>query len=72
MIQISEPKTEMPIISLNSSSSITNCTRRIKFSNLKVSVHAVAAPKDSYRIPTLYLFIYLSKYLYGDKNSKIN
>ena len=34
VIRVSEPKTEMPIVGLNSSSSKTNRTRVIKLSNL--------------------------------------
>ena len=40
----SEPKTEMPIVGLNSSSSKTNRTSGIKVSNLEASGQAVSAP----------------------------
>ena len=46
VIQISEPKTEMPIVALNSSSSKTNPTRGIKVSNLEASGHALLALKN--------------------------
>ena len=46
VIPVSEPKTELPIGSSNSSSSKTNRTRKTKVSNLKASGHAVAAPKN--------------------------
>ena len=76
VIRVFEPKTETPIRGLNSSSSKTNRTRRLKVSNLEASGHAVSSPQKNMTIPTLsfflYLFIYLlSKSHYGDKNSKI-
>ena len=43
--RISEPKTDIPIEGLNSSSSKTNRRRRIKVSNLEASGHAVSAPE---------------------------
>ena len=46
VIRVSEPKTETPIGSLNSSSSKTNRTRGIKVSNLEASGHAVSALKN--------------------------
>ena len=46
VIQVSEPKTEMPIGGLNSSTSKTNRMRRIKVSNLEACGHAVSAPKN--------------------------
>ena len=46
VIRVSEPKSEMPIVALNSSSSKTNGTRRIKLSNLEASGHALSALKN--------------------------
>ena len=46
MIRVSESKTETPIIGLNSSSSKTNGTTRIKLSNLEASGHALSALKN--------------------------
>ena len=46
VIQVSERKNEMPILGLNSSSSKTNGTRRIKVSNLEASGHALSALKN--------------------------
>ena len=46
MIRISGPKNKMPIGGLNSSSSKTNRTSRIKISNLEAPGLAVLAPKD--------------------------
>ena len=62
MIRISDPKNEMPIGGLNSSSSKTNRTSRIKNSNLEAPGLAVLAPKDK-----LGRF---RKFHYGDKNSE--
>ena len=45
-IRVSEPKNEMPIVGLNSSSSKTNGTRGINFSNLEDSGHALSALKN--------------------------
>ena len=63
VIRASEPKSEMPIGGLNSSSSKTNRTKRIKISNLEASGHAVSALKknhdnsDSFFSSYIYLFI---------------
>ena len=46
VIRVFEPKTEMPIVDLNSSSSKTNRTRGIKVSNLEASGQVVPAPKS--------------------------
>ena len=46
VIRVSEPKTEMPIVALNSSSSKTNRTRGIKVSNIEASGQALSAPKN--------------------------
>ena len=46
VIRVSEPKTEMPIVALNSSSSKTNGTKGIKLSNLEVSGLAHSALKN--------------------------
>ena len=46
VIRVSEPKTEMPIVGLNSFSSKTNGTGRIKLSNLEASGHALSALKN--------------------------
>ena len=46
VMRVSEPKNEMPIVGLNSSSSKTNSTRRIKVSNLEASEHALSALKN--------------------------
>ena len=72
MIRVSEPKTETPIRGLNNSGSQTNCTSRIKVSNLEAPGHAVSAPKNKLRrFRHFFFFIYLlSKLLYGDKNSE--
>ena len=73
VIWVSEPKTEVPIVGLNSSSSKTNHTRGIKVLNLEASGHAVLALKkinydDS---DMFFFFIYiLSKSHYGNKNSE--
>ena len=45
-IRVSEPKNEMPISGLNSSSSKTSGTRGIKLSNLEASGHAFSAVKN--------------------------
>ena len=45
-IRVFEPKNEMPILGLNSSSSKTNGTRGINFSNLEASGHALSAVKN--------------------------
>ena len=45
LIQVFEPKNEMPIVGLNSSSSKTNGTRGIKLSNLEACGHALLAFK---------------------------
>ena len=45
-IRVSEPKNEMPILGLNSSSSKTNGSRGIKLSNLEASEHALSALKN--------------------------
>ena len=47
VIQVSEPKNEMQILGLNSSSSKTNGTRGIKLSNLEASGHALSALKNN-------------------------
>ena len=47
VIQVSEPKTEMPIGGLNTSSSKTNRTKGIKLSNLEASGHALSALKNN-------------------------
>ena len=74
----------MPIVILNSSSSKTNRSRRIKVSNLEASGHALSAFKSKfwqfrhffffiYSFIYLFIFsffIYLSKLDYGNKNSK--
>ena len=74
IIRVSEPKTEMPIAGLNSSSSKTNCTRGIKVSILEASGQAVSALKNKlwrfWHCFFLYLFIYTSEVHYGDKNSR--
>ena len=81
VIWVSEPKNEMPIIVLNSSSSKTNGTRRIKLSNLEAFGHALSALKNKpwqFRhffflfiyFLFIYLFICLSKSHYGNKNSE--
>ena len=44
-IRVSEPKNEMPILGLNSSSSKINGTRVIKLSKLEASGHALSALK---------------------------
>ena len=46
MIRVSEPKNEIPLVGLNSSSSKTNGTRRIKLSNLEASGNALSALKN--------------------------
>ena len=46
VIRVSEPKTEMPNLGLNSSSSKPNRTRGIKVSNLEASGHALSALKN--------------------------
>ena len=46
VIRVFEPKTETPITALNSSSSKTNGTRRIKLSNLEASGHTLSAPNN--------------------------
>ena len=46
VIRVSEPKTEMPIVALNSLSSKTNRIRRIKVSNLEAFGHALSALKN--------------------------
>ena len=46
VIRVSEPKNERPIVGLNSSSSKTNGTRRIKVMNLEASVDALSALKN--------------------------
>ena len=46
VMRVSEPKTEMPIVGLNSSSSKTNRTSGIEVSNLEASGQAVSAPKN--------------------------
>ena len=46
VIRVSEPKNEMPIVGLNSSSSKTNGTRGIKLSNLEAPGHALSALKN--------------------------
>ena len=61
VIRVSEPKNEMPIVGLNSSSSKTNGTRRIKLSNLEASVHALSALKKNHDDSDTFLFIYLFK-----------
>ena len=48
VIRVSELKNEMPIVGLNSSSSKTNGTSRIKFSNLEVSGHAFSPLKKKF------------------------
>ena len=45
VIRVSEPKTEVPIGGLNSSSSKANCSRRIEVSNLEAPGNAASAPK---------------------------
>ena len=74
VIRVSEPKTEMLIVDLNSSSSKTNSTKEIKLSNLEASGQAVSALKNNvYDDSNIFfcLFIYLlSKSDYGDKNSE--
>ena len=72
-IRDSEPKNEMPIVGLNSSSSKTNGTRGIKLSNLEASGHALSALKinhddfDTFFYLFIHLFIYLfSKSHYAD------
>ena len=46
VIRVFEPKTEMPILGLNSFSSKTNCTRGIKLSNLEAFGQTVSASKN--------------------------
>ena len=46
VIRVSEPKNEMLIIALNSSSSKTNDTGGIKLSNLEASGHTLLALKN--------------------------
>ena len=55
-MRASEPKTEIPIGSLNSSGSKTNRTRRIKVSKLEASGHAVSALKNKLRRFQHFLF----------------
>ena len=57
---VSEPKTETPIIGLNSSSSKTNRTRGIKVSNLEVSGHALSALKNNLRRFGHFFFSFLA------------
>ena len=67
VIRVSEPKSEMPIGGLNSSSSKTNRTKRIKISNLEASGHAVSALKKNHDNSDpffLHIFIYLFLYLF--------
>ena len=59
VIRVSEPKTEMPNVGLNSSSSKINRTSGIKVSNLKASGQAVLALKNKlWRSDTFFLFIF--------------
>ena len=61
VILVSEPRTEMPIEGLNSSSSKTNRRRRIKVSNWEAPGRAVSAPKIKiWRFQ--HFFIYLSTF----------
>ena len=46
VIWVFEPKNEMPIVGLNSSSLKTNGTRRIRLSNLEAPGHALSALKN--------------------------
>ena len=46
VIQVFEPKNEMPSVGLNSYSSKTNGTRGIKLLNLEASGHALSALKN--------------------------
>ena len=46
VIRVSEPKTEMPIVGLNSSRSKTNRTSGKKVLNFEASGQAVSAPKN--------------------------
>ena len=46
VIRVSEPKNEMPIVGLNSSSSKTNGTRRIKLLILEASGNAISVLKN--------------------------
>ena len=46
VIRVSKPKTEMPILGLNSTSSKTNRTRGIKVSHLEASGQAVSVLKN--------------------------
>ena len=71
--RVFEPKNEMLIVGLNSSSSKTNGTRRITLSNLEVSGHALSALKNYIYDDSDTFFFFLSllrKSHYGDKYSK--
>ena len=59
VIWVSEPKTEAPIVGLNSSSSKTNHTRGIKVLNLEASGHAVLALKKLIMTISAHFFLYL-------------
>ena len=60
MIRVSEPKTEMPIGVLNSSSTKTNRKRRIKVSNLEASGHAASVPKNKFSRFRHFLFSFFT------------
>ena len=72
VIRVSEPKPEMPIEGLNSSSWKTNCSRRITFSNLEAPGNAGSAPKfELRRSDTIFFFfIYLITFLLGTKTPR--
>ena len=66
-IRVSESKTEMSILGLNSSSSKTNRTRGIKVSNLEASGHALSALKNKpWRFRHFFLSFFLSLFIYGN------
>ena len=65
VIRVSEPKNETPIVGLNSCSSKTYCTRRIKLLNLEASGHALSAVKNKpWRFRHFFFFIYFFIYLF--------
>ena len=59
VIRVSELKNEMPIVGLNSSSSKTNGTWRIKLSNLEASGHACQISKINHDDSDTSFFLYL-------------
>ena len=70
--QVSEPKNEMPIVALNSSSSKTNRTRGIKVSNLEASGQTVSALKNKlWRFRHFFfLSLFIKQIKLLDKNSE--